>query len=71
MSVFGFLFKCVFKQSVTLGSGRGPVVRVVGSNPTLGMVNFRSLDNFIYPNLPQYTQLQMGSNIVGKVPAMD
>ena len=34
-----------------------------------------SLGNVIYPNVPQYTQLQMSinilSNIVGKVPAMD
>ena len=43
----------------------------MGSIPTLGMVHFRSLGNFINPNLPQYTQLQMGTNIVGKVPAMD
>ena len=27
--------------------------------------------NFIYPNLPQNTQLQMNTNVVGKVPAMD
>ena len=45
--------------------------KVVGSIPTLGMVRFWSLGNFIYPNLPQYTQLQMSTNIVGKVPAMD
>ena len=25
----------------------------------------------LHPNLPQYTQLQMSTNIVGKVPAMD
>ena len=45
--------------------------RVMGSIPTPGMVRFWSLGNFIYPNLPQYTQLQMSTNIVGKVPAMD
>ena len=45
--------------------------RVVGSILTLGMVRFWSLGNFIYPDLPQYTQLQMSTNIVGKVPAMD
>ena len=38
------------------------------SIPTLGIV-FLSLGNFIYPNLTQYTQLQMSTNIVGKVPA--
>ena len=27
--------------------------------------------NFIHPNLPRYTQLEMSTNIVGKVPAMD
>ena len=61
------------------GSSRGLVVRVldsrvVGSIPTLGMVRFWSLGNFINPNLPRYTQLQMSTvstNIVGKVPAMD
>ena len=37
--------------------------RVVGSIPALDMVH---LGNIIYPNL-----LQMSSNIVGKVPAMD
>ena len=42
--------------------------RVVGSVPTLGMVR---LGNFIDPNLPQYTQLQMSTNTVGKVPAVD
>ena len=42
--------------------------RVVGSILALGMVR---LGNFIYPNLHQYTQLQMSTNIVGKVPAMD
>ena len=45
--------------------------RVVVSIPTLGMVHFWGLGNFIYPHLPQYTQLQMGTNVVGKVPAMD
>ena len=45
--------------------------RVVGSIPTPGMVSIRSLGNFIYPNLPQYTQLQMNTDIVAKVPAMD
>ena len=59
-----------------VGSGRGLMVRVldsrvVGSIPTPGMVRFWSLDNFIYVNLPQYIQLQMSINIVGKVPAMD
>ena len=39
--------------------------------PTPGMARFWSLGKFIYPNLPQYTQLQMSTNIVGKVPAMD
>ena len=59
-------------------SGRGLVVRVldsgfmvVGSIPILGMVRFWSLGNFIYPDLPQYAQLQMSTTIVGKVPAMD
>ena len=41
------------------------------TSPTLGVVRFWSLGNFIYPDLPQYTQLQMSTNIVGKVPAMD
>ena len=44
---------------------------VVGSIPIPGMVHFLSLGNFIDPDLPQYTQLQMSTNIVGKVPAMD
>ena len=34
---------------------------VVGSIPTLGMVRFWSLGNFIYPDLTQYTQLQMNA----------
>ena len=43
---------------------------VVGSILTPGMVRFWSLGNFFHPNLPQYTQLQMSTDIVGKVPAM-
>ena len=34
-------------------------------------VHFRSLGNFVYPTLPQSTQLQMSTNTVWKVPAMD
>ena len=34
-------------------------------------VRFRSLGNFVYPTLPQSTQLQMSTNTVWKVPAMD
>ena len=45
--------------------------RVVGSIPTPGLVRYWNLGNFIYSNLPQYTQLQMSTTIVGKVPAMD
>ena len=45
--------------------------RVVGSIPKPGMVRFWSLGNFIYPDLPQHTQLWMSTNIVGKVPATD
>ena len=33
-------------------------------------VRFRSLGNFVYPTLPQSTQLQMSTNTVWKVPAM-
>ena len=36
-----------------------------------GTVRFRSLGNFVYPTLPQSTQLQMSTNTVWKVPAMD
>ena len=62
-----------------MGGSRGLVVkgvgtlnsRVVSSRPTLGMVRFRSLGNFVYPTLPQSTQLQMSTNTVWKVPAMD
>ena len=42
----------------------------LGSIPTLAWFAW-SLGNFIYPNLPQYPQLQTSTNIVGKVPAMD
>ncbi len=45
--------------------------RVVGLIPTPGTVRFGSLGNFIYPDFPQYTQLQRSSNIVWEVPAMD
>ena len=45
--------------------------RVVSSRLTLGTVRFRSLGNFVYPTLPQSTQLQMSTNTVWKVPAMD
>ena len=31
----------------------------MSSRPTLGTVRFRSLGNFVYPTLPQSTQLQM------------
>ena len=55
------------------GSGHALVVMVldsrdVGSIPTLGMVRFSSVRNLIYPDWPQ---LQMSTNIVGKEPAMD
>ena len=40
---------------------------VMGSIPTLGMVRFLTSGNFFYPNLPQYTQQQMSTNIVGRV----
>ena len=64
----------------TEGGSRGPVVKVldyklfvvVSSRPPLvGTVRFRSLGNFVYLTLPQSTQLQMGTNTVWKVPAMD
>ena len=45
--------------------------RAMGSIPTSGLIGFWSLYNFIYPNLLQDTQLQISTNIVGKVPAMD
>ena len=45
--------------------------RVMGAIPTLGMVRFWGLGNFIYPDLLQYTQLQMSTNIGGEVPAID
>ena len=47
-----------------VGSGHGLVVRVFYSGRLC-----RGFDP--HPNLPQYTQLQMSTNIVGKVPAMD
>ena len=34
-------------------------------------VIFRSLGNFVYPTLPQSTQLQMSTNTVWKEPAMN
>ena len=37
------------------------VFRVMGSIPTPSMVRFWSLGNFIYPNLPRYTQLQLST----------
>ena len=43
----------------------------MGSITIMGIVRFGGLGNFIYPDLPQYTQLQMSTNIVGKVSAMD
>ena len=46
-------------------------LRIVSSRPTLGMVRFRSLGNFVYPTLPQSTKLRMSRNTVWKVPAMD
>ena len=45
----------------------------MGSIPTPGHGSLLKLLKAISltPNLPQYTQLQMSTNIVGKIPAMD
>ena len=58
------------------GSSRGLVVKVLdskfkGCEFKTHTVRFRSLGNFVYPTLPQSTQLQMSTNTVWKVPAMD
>ena len=56
---------------------RGLVVKVLDSKfegcefKTHTGHGFRSLGNFVYPTLPQSTQLQMSTNTVWKVPAMD
>ena len=47
----GCEFKTQWLRCWTLNS------RVVISRPTLGMERFRSLGNFVYPSLPQSTQL--------------
>ena len=39
--------------------------------PAMDMVRISGLVNFIDHNLPQYTQPQTSTNIVGKVPTMD
>ena len=44
---------------------------VTSSITTPGMVPFLSLRNFVYSNLLQYTQLQMSTNIVEKILAMN
>ena len=61
-----------------MGSGRGLVVMVLdsgiqgrGFDPHTEHGSLWSLGNLIYPNLPEYIQLQMSSNIVGKVPATE
>ena len=59
---------------MNVGSSRGLVVKVLDSKfegCEFKMVCFRSLGNFVYPTLPQSTQLQMSTNTVWKVPAMD
>ena len=43
----------------------------MGSIPTPSMVRVSNVDNFIYPNLHRCTQLQMSTNIVGKVLGTD
>ena len=56
------------------GGSRGPVVKVLDSKfegCEFKTVRFRSLGNFVYPTLPQSTQLHMSTNTVWKVPAMD
>ena len=55
-----------------MGGSRGLVVKVLDSKfegCEFKTVRFRS--NFVYPTLPQSTQLQMSTNTVWKVPAMD
>ena len=42
-----------------------------GFDPHSGHGSLLKLRQFIYPDLPQYTQLQMSTNIVGKVPVMN
>ena len=37
----------------------------------VGMVRFCSLGNLIYPTLPYFTQLQMNTNMAGKVSVME
>ena len=75
-------YSCTKIKSIDPSHSRGAAVaqwlrcwtlnsRVVSSRPTLGTVRFRSLGNFVYPTLPQSTQLQMSTNTVWKVPAMD
>ena len=52
-------------------SVRGLVVRVLDSGLYCRGIAFEAKAISFTPNLPQYTQLQMSTNIVGKVPAMD
>ena len=52
-------------------SSRGLVVKVLHYKFEGCEFRFRSLGNFVYPTLPQSTQLQMSTNTVWKVPAMD
>ena len=53
------------------GGGGQPLLDSKFEGCEFKTVRFRSLGNFVYPTLPQSTQLQMSTNTVWKVPAMD
>ena len=65
------VFEMYFMFHKYFRGGWTPYSRVVGLIPHWAWFAFEALGNIINPNLPQYTQLQMSTNIVWKVAAMD
>ena len=68
--------KHILPSEISIGSGRGlrcwTLNRSVMSFDThAGHGSLLKTKQFLYPNLPQYTQLQTSTDTVGKVPAMD
>ena len=56
---------------VFLSTSGGSRKLVIFSSSYSYTYDMRRTGNFIYPDLPQYIQLQMSTNNAGKVPAMD
>ena len=67
-------FRCNIHGERSWPSGQGVGLRTLGSwvrSPHRAWFAFEAQAISFTPNLPQYTQLQMSTDIVGKVPAMD